>query len=206
MLRFPGATWTSSHVYGEGSVNQDLKLCYFHIPKCASMWMREYLSVISGWAGVNFVTDDLTDFAPLIILRDPVKRWISHCPAREKISHMSENIQEIDNLFDNLESWLHDEHSARQTDFVAGLDLSRAVYFYCDQDLALNVEHFFHSRDVNFNAPAPINEQDTDLITKQATKTWQDLLSRPKYYSKFRETFAEDYALIESVKFYKHDN
>ena len=209
MSRFPGATWTSSHVYGEGSANQQLKLCYFHIPKCASMWMRKYLSIMprGGWAGVNFVTDDLADFVPLIILRDPVRRWISHCPAREKISTMLEDVQEIDDLFDNLESsWLYDEHSAKQTDFIAGLDLSRAVYFYCDSDLARNVEHFFHSRNVNFDAPDPINEQETDPITKLATKTWQELLSRPKYYSKFREVFAADYALIESVRFYKHDN
>jgi hypothetical protein len=120
---------------------------------------------------------------------------------------MLEDVQEIDDLFDNLESsWLYDEHSAKQTDFIAGLDLSRAVYFYCDSDLARNVEHFFHSRNVNFDAPDPINEQETDPITKLATKTWQELLSRPKYYSKFREVFAADYALIESVRFYKHDN
>jgi len=208
MSRFPGATWTSSHVYGEGSANQQLKLCYFHIPKCASMWMRKYLSIMpgSGWSRINFVTEDLTDFVPLIILRDPVRRWISNCPAREKMPIIAANINQTDNLFDNLESWLYDEHSTKQTDFIAGLDLSRAVYFYCDSDLARNVEHFFHSRNVNFDTPGPINEQETDPVTKRAAKTWQELLSRPKYYSKFREVFAADYALIESVRFYKHDN
>ena len=168
--------------------------------------MRKYLSVVSGWERVNFATDDLTDFTPLIILRDPVRRWISNVPAHNKISSMAEDVKETDNLFDNLESWLYDEHSARQTDFIAGLDLSRAVYFYCNSDLACNVKHFLHSLNVNFDAPAPINEQATDLITKQAATIWQELLSRPKYYSKFREIFAADYALIESVKFYKHDN
>jgi len=80
------------------------------------------------------------------------------------------------------------------------------VYFYCDSDLSRNVEHFFRSRNVNFDTPDPINEQETDPVTILATKTWQELLSRPKYYSKFREVFAADYALIESVRFYKHDN
>ncbi len=206
MSRFPGATWTSSHVYGEGSVNQKLKLCYFHIPKCASMWMRKIVANTSGWSSANFTTDDLSNLEPLIVLRDPIRRWVSSCPAREKMSNISSTTQEFDELFDNLESWLYDEHTAKQTDFIAGLDLSRAVYFYCDNNLSHNVEHFLQARGINFTAPDPINKQETDTITKQAIKNWQELLSRPKYYSKFCEVFAPDYALIESVKFYKHDN
>ena len=206
MPRFPGATWTSSHVYGEGYANQELKLCYFHIPKCASMWMRKLISNTGGWLSTNFATDDLTDFVPLIILRDPIQRWVSNCPARGKILTISKDPQDLDRLFDNLESWLYDEHSAKQTDFIAGLDLSRAVYFYCDKDLSRNVEYFLQAQGINFTAPAPVNEQETDEITKQSAKIWQELLSQSKYHNRFREIFAADYKLIESVKFYKHDN
>ena len=206
MSQFPGATWTSSHVYGQGTINAALGVCYFNIPKCASMWMRKCISQMEHWWGCNFVTDDLGSSIPLIILRDPVQRWISNGPAREQIPKIYKDVQALDKIFDDLESWLHDEHSARQTDFIAGLDQTNAIYFYCDQDLSCNVEHFFRSRGVEFTAPALINEQTKDSATEQATKIWQELLSRPKYYNKFQETFAADYKLIESVKFYKHDN
>lgn len=206
MSQFPGATWTSSHVYGDGSANQQLKLCYFWIPKCASMWMRKVIAVTGGWKSVNFSIDDLSDYEPLIILRDPIQRWVSNCPAREKMPTISKNVQEIDGLFEDLESWLYDEHSAKQKDFIAGLDLSRAVYFYCDSDLSRNVEHFLQARGVNVTMPAPTNEQATDVMTKQSAKIWQELLTQPKYHARFCEVFADDYKLIESVKFYKHDN
>jgi hypothetical protein len=158
------------------------------------------------WWKCNFTTDDLGHSRPLIILRDPIQRWISAVPAREHMQRISADERGLDGLFNNLESWLYDEHSARQTDFIAGLDQTNAIYFYCDKDLSRNVEHFLQAQGVNFTAPAPTNEQETDVLTKQSAKIWQELLSRPKYYSKFRETFAADYALIESVKFYKHDN
>jgi hypothetical protein len=170
------------------------------------MWMRKLISNTGGWLSTNFATDDLTDFVPLIILRDPIQRWVSNCPARGKILTTSKDPQDLDRLFDNLESWLYDEHSAKQTDFIAGLDLSRAVYFYCDKDLSRNVEYFLRAQGINFTAPAPVNEQETDEITKQSAKIWQELLSRSKYHNRFREIFAADYKLIESVKFYKHDN
>jgi hypothetical protein len=155
---------------------------------------------MSHWQSCNFTITDLDHTTPLIILRDPVRRWISQVPARE---NMPSN---YDKVFNDLESWLYDEHSARQTDFIAGLDQTNAIYFYCDKNLSRNVEHFLQIKGINFTAPAPINEQDTDAITKQSAKTWQDILSQPKYHDIFREVFAADYKLIESVKFYKHDN
>ena len=164
------------------------------------MWMRKCISQMDHWRMCNFITTDLDNTIPLIILRDPIQRWISVAPAR---GNMPRNYDEV---FDNLESWLYDEHSAKQTDFIAGLDQTNAIYFYCDQDLSRNVEHFLQTRGVNFTAPAPVNEQATDAITKESAKTWQEILSQPKYHDRFCEVFAADYKLIESVKFYKHEN
>jgi hypothetical protein len=152
------------------------------------------------WWKCNFTTSDLNQCIPLIVLRDPIQRWISAAPARENMP------RNYDSMFDNLESWLYDEHSARQTDFIAGLDQTNAIYFYCDNDLSHNVEHFLQTKGVNVTAPAPVNEQATDATTTQSAKIWQEVLSQPKYHTRFCEVFAADYKLIESVKFYKHDN
>lgn len=207
MSRFRGPTWTSSHVYGQGFINRTLALCYFNTPKCASMWMRKCISHMDNWQACNFVTDNLDNISPIIILRDPVRRWISASPAKEKILRgLFQDTHEINLFFNNIESWLHDEHSARQTDFIAGLDLSNAVYFYCDQDLSKNIEHFFQSFGINFFSPGPINEQENTPLALQAKQIWQDILSQPKFQHKFREVFAEDYKLIESVKFYRYDD
>ena len=135
MSRFPGPTWTSSHVYGQGLVNQQKKFCYFNIPKCASMWMRKYLSDMGkeqleySWANCNFTSDNLDKHIPLVLLRDPVDRWISACPAIGVIENIVTNVRAIANVLVQIDSWMADEHTTPQFDFIDGLNLSQAVYF-----------------------------------------------------------------------------
>ena len=208
---FPGPSWTSSHVYGEGAMNLQKKFCYFHIPKCASMWMRKYLSDMGehhtdgDWVECNFTRDHIDDFTKIIILRDPVKRWISALPFKDSVVSAVNNTPEtFDSVFENLEDWLYDEHSARQTSFIAGLDLSNTVFFWCDQNLATNMEDFFVKRGFkNTQPPPPVNEHDDSIDTTDIIKAWQQVLSTPKYLDSFRKTFSKDYELINSVEFYK---
>jgi hypothetical protein len=110
----------------------------------------------------------------------------------------------MDRVFNDIEHWLHDEHVARQTSFIAGLDLSKAVFFWCDQDLARNVEDFFINQGfVHTTPPPPINEQNRNSLTVDAANKWRQILSQPRYLDTFRKTFADDYKLINSVDFYK---
>ena len=74
------------------------------------------------------------------------------------------------NIFENLQEWLYDEHHARQTSFIAGLDLSNTVFFWCDENLAINMEDFFikqglpvHKLVIDFKGEAqPVDNNKTE--------------------------------------------
>lgn len=208
IVRFPGPTWTSSHRYGEGEKNVQRKLVYYHIPKCASIWMREYTLQMSHatnepWVATYFTEEPLDDYVKIIILRDPVTRWLSVCPAKDKIQRMVPNTAQCDRLFDELESWLQDEHLAPQSDFIQGLDLSRAVWFWVDQDLSSKMQRFVseHITD-RVTAPPVMNASPSDNHTKNAVKCWNALFEIPKYLDRLKQLYQRDYQLIDSIKFY----
>jgi hypothetical protein len=209
MSRYPGATWTSSHIYGQGRKNVKHRLFYVQIPKCASMWVRKYLDQIGQpvsdiWVFGNFAVDSLDEFQYIVILRDPIKRWLSNCPAPRRISNASKDQRSIDFIFDNLKSWQWDEHSAPQFDFVNGLDFSKVVFFYLDKHLSKNLQHFFEQQGfTNTVAPAPINEQSQDTTTVESVSAWQKLLEDPVNLERFKQAFAQDYKLIDSTNFYR---
>lgn len=107
--KFPRATWKSSHVYGEGQKNDLRKLCYWQIPKCASMWMRSYLVQLGQdryediWTAANFTIDNMDGYKSVVLLRDPVERWISACPIREKVAELANKYDDVDSIFENLD-------------------------------------------------------------------------------------------------------
>lgn len=209
MSRFPGPTWTSSHVYGQGVMNLQKKFCYFNIPKCASMWMRKYLSDMGkhhadhAWLGCNFTSDNLDGYTPLVLLRDPVERWISACPALGVVENIITNADAIAGVLECFDSWMEDEHTTPQFDFIDGLDLSQAVYFYCDHNLSKNIQHFFQTQGIDAVVPDPTNIKPDTLEFQSASVAWKKFFTDPTVMPVFTKKFARDYALIESVKFYQ---
>ena len=208
--QLPGATWTSNHIYGQGQKNIARKLAYYHIPKCASVWMRLCLALHGQassddtWVPTSFVDDPLDDYQKIFILRDPVERWISNCPALDVIDKIAQNVNSTDNLFEHLAEWFYDEHAAAQFDFINGCDVSNAVWFRCDSNLSRNVEDFFCSqRFSNYSVPAIVNQQSQDQSTAKSVEVWRQLLTTPKYLEKFKTVYQKDYQLIDAVAFYK---
>ena len=208
MTKF-GPTWKSSHPYGQGCMNNKRKLYYCQIPKCASMWMREYLAQLGAgapyediWDGATADTVGIEEYTPIIFLRDPMKRWLSNCPAVDNIVGAVD--YPSNSIFQNFESWLWDEHSARQIDFIQWLDLSKAVFFYCDDNLSKNVEHYFIKQGFrNIKVPDIVNRQKVDDKTVASVQAWKQIFSIPKYLQVFQDTYAKDYNLINSVDFYR---
>ena len=174
------------------------------------MWMREYLSDMGkqhmdhGWLGCNFTSDNLDGFTPLVLLRDPVERWISACPALGVVENIVTDPRAIVDVLERFDSWMTDEHTTPQFDFIDGLDLSRAVYFYCDHNLSKNVEHFFQAQGIDVIVPNPTNVKPIDPEYQSATVAWKKFFADPAVMPVFTKKFARDYALIESVKFYRN--
>ena len=210
--QFPGATWTSSHVYGQGLINHARGLTYYNTPKCASMWMRKYIIELGVntndvWHSHNFVEADTSMFTPIILVRDPVERWLSHCPMAEFLPGAIDNTEVINSVFENFLDLLKDEHASPQYDFIDGLDLTNAVYFMCDKTLSGRLNRFFDSQGfAKVSPPSPVNEADaqSNIESLKISKVlWRQLFANPEYFDIFKQAFARDYNLINSVKFYK---
>ena len=206
--RFKGPSWSSSHVYGEGEKNTARKLAYYHTPKCASVWARAFLAQqtkADAWEPTNFLDETLDDYTKIVVVRDPVERWISACPGRDVVADFDSH--QLSQLFDNLKSWQADEHTAPQFDFIDGLDLSNAVYFMCDDTLSVKMQHFFHLQGFeNYQAPDVTNARDDDTLTRQSSRIWRNILSKPEYFSRFKIAYKQDYDLLESIKLYAISN
>jgi hypothetical protein len=207
--RFPGATWASSHVYGQCSINHTKKLMYIKIPKCASSWCDQYLanlgstSLDNTWHGGNFTDPLLSDYQPIVILRDPIQRWISVMPAREKLPTVMKSESELASIRSHLKDFLVDEHLAPQTDFISGVDLSRAVFFWCDDNLDKKFSEFIGQSELgNVAVPEKLNVGPEDTV-KQC---WQLLLERDDFRNEFTNLYQNDYKLISGTKFYPHQN
>jgi hypothetical protein len=210
--KFPGATWTSSHVYGQGLINRARGLTYYNTPKCASMWMRAYIEVLGTnkddvWHSHSFVDEDTSAYRPIVLVRDPVERWLSHCPLAEFLPGAIDNPGVIGSVFANFSDLLKDEHSAPQYDFIDGLDLTNAVYFMCDRTLSDRLNRFFDSQGfAKVTPPGPVNEAGVQENIESITRSkaiWRQLLANPEYFAIFQQAFARDYELINSVQFYQ---
>jgi hypothetical protein len=174
------------------------------------MWMRAYLNKLSttqndAWVSNNFTEQSGSGYSPIVLVRDPVERWISMCPGVDQMPNIAKRETSIDRIFANFRDWTQDEHTTPQYDFIDGLDLTTAVYFWCDKNLSTNVKHFFDSTGFpNIEPPAPVNEQPKTTQFKESSEIWREILSRSKYLDQFKETFKRDYDLINRVKFYGH--
>jgi hypothetical protein len=207
--KFGGPAWTSSHVYGDCSVNYKRSLYYVNIPKCASTWVIEYLSLLGTttcdtWLGANFTQDALDSLTPLIFLRDPLKRFLSHCPINPEIINIASDKWRTEYVMNRFDELLHDEHTSRQTDFCQGIDLTNAVFFYCDNSLSINFSHYLKLH--NFPAiPAPnmANVGPNDQVMQQAKQSWKSILDQPEYAKIFKQVYQNDFDLIEKAQFYR---
>lgn len=171
--------------------------------------MRRYIAQqgevdwMDRWEPTYFLNEPLDDYRKIIILRDPVERWISNCPAPGVIIDVAKDKKSIDDLFDDIKTWQYDEHAAPQINFIKGLDLSNAIWFFCDNNLSSSLQRFFMSEGFkSYSAPEVINQQSTDPLIKQSAQVWRKLLQIPENFKRFQEAYQEDYKLIRSVKFY----
>jgi hypothetical protein len=107
-------------------------------------------------------------------------------------------------IFDKFHVLLRDEHTAPQLDFVNGIDLSNAVYFWCDHTLSEKMKKFLDGKGFDsVEPPSPINEQPTTENFKTSVDLWENLLQVPQWLNVFKKAYAKDYDLISRVQFYK---
>lgn len=203
IIEFDIREWAhKGHCYGECMSHPDSDLMYVHIPKNATSWTKPNLQDW-GWEFYNYHTDGLNKTA-IVVLRDPVERWLSGIAEYFALYHSdisyNESLQRI--IFDRI---TFDDHTEKQVKFIQGLDTDRCIFLWCDdtyraqfsqlvsERLGANRYHRYEYQHVS--------EQDRDR--KHFKTIFKKLLyQEPKYLEQVQQHFALDYKLIKQIKFY----
>jgi hypothetical protein len=176
---------------------------YVYIPKNASSWTKPNL-IDWGWEFYNFHTDNLNKHA-LVILRDPVERWVSGIAEYLALYHtdMQAPFYETERLiFDRI---TFDDHTEKQVKFLEGIDTDNCTFMMCDGKYRENFSKFIaeHLGDNKYHKYEYQHVSENCPTRSRFKRVFQTLVNNnPKYLERIKHHFADDYELIKQVKFY----
>ena len=184
----------------------DSELMYVHIPKNASSWTKPNL-LDWNWEFYNYHTDNLYHKHAMVVLRDPIERWLSGIAEYMYLKHRNLDIAHLSNAFFNLvfDRIAFDDHTDLQVLFLQNLNLSNCTFFWCDESYRENFSDFLNSNGMpnkyhSYNYQHVTNEEP---IRSRFHKLFKQVLANnSKYKQQLHWYFAKDYKLIESVQFY----
>jgi len=180
------------HRLGECWVDKNKSTAFIPIPKNASSFVKGCLLGSS-----QFIYHDnlVTTNQYLITLRDPIERWTSGVA-----QFLGTEIDNKLNLRDLINDITFDDHTELQTYFLQGVDLDRCVFLRVDQNLRINIKRWLveNNYQVDIDTIPNINEG------KEIFKKWVNALidNDQQFKLKLYTHYAEDYELINRVKFY----
>jgi len=193
------------HAFGECMSHVDSAFMYVYIPKNASSWTKPNLKDW-GWEFYNYHTDGLNKTA-IVVLRDPVERWLSGIAEYFTLYHDDVDGIEYNNglrsiIFDRI---TFDDHTEKQVKFLQGLDTERCIFLWCDDTYRTNFSHLVreHLGDNQYDRYEYQHVSENDQHRKRFKTIFKQLLDQePMYLNKIKDYFEADYKLIEQIKFY----
>jgi hypothetical protein len=139
---------------------------YVNIPKNASSWMKEKFNRRE----YNYINDPI-DATFIVVLRDPVSRWISGaaqafvgCSPQSPYFFLNIGFNAI---FDHV---VIDEHTAPQTMFLDEINHDRTVWFNCDPNLIKNWKSWSSKKIVPVPNRLSVWKQFSNRLKLSATK------------------------------------
>ena len=192
------------HAFGECMSRADSDYMYVYIPKNASSWTKPNLRDLS-WEFYNYHTDHLNKRA-LVVLRDPVDRWVSGMAEYLFLNHRFSSLMDSDVWDLIFHRITFDDHTERQINFLHGLDTDRCVFIRCDVHYRKNFSAFvsqeLHYPNRYFNyEPQHVSADSPDRL-RFKTILEMVMSANHSYERRIREYFELDYELISQVKFY----
>jgi hypothetical protein len=181
------------HRLGECWTNNGLT--FINIPKNASSFVKGYL-LSEGWQHSNSLVDSRQY---LVILRDPVDRWLSGIAQYQFNS--SRYDMDIDSTFKEI---TFDDHTELQSYFLQSVDLSKTAFLKFDDNLKLNLIKYFKTQghDIGWREIPNINSSAGDRRGTIKATMQEYLANNPGYMLQLKKHFAADYELINKVTFY----
>ena len=196
---------TKGHVFGECMSHSNGDLMYVNIPKNASSWTKPNL-LDFNWEIYNYHTDNLYYKTAMIVLRDPVDRWTSGIAEYLYLYHRdwantAFTTELLDLIFDKI---AFDDHTEKQVYFIEGLDLSRCVFFYFDDNYRENFSNFLAENGMpnKYHRYEKQHVSNNEPVRRNFKEIFNRELQNSKYYNQIKDYFKQDYELINSVKYY----
>jgi hypothetical protein len=213
----------STYVAVDPSVNNVSGLVYVHIPKNASCWIKYHLNQVQSNV-YNYYHQgfDAGKHLALVVLRDPVERWIS-AMGQILVGNKPDWHMHVDNLDWNKVTTkiLHNNHTQPQHEFFANIPHDRIVWFRCNDFLKNNFKNFL--KEYNFNLDLLSEENDVNNIFNITKKVPQRIVNdfqtprqqqivdkillilnkHPEYIERIKNLYQQDYKLFNSVPYYE---
>jgi hypothetical protein len=204
-------------------VNYISGLVYVHVPKNASCWVKHHLcqtqSIFYNYYHQGF---DVEKNLALVILRDPIERWISAMGQILVGYNTPGHPLHIDKLnWDQITTKIfRNNHTQPQHEFFANIPQDRIVWFYCNRSLKDKFQHFLTQYRVNitwlpenqdldnkFNITKKVPEKIINDYLAPAQQIIVDKIKKvleyhPEYIERIKNLYQEDYNLINSVPYY----
>jgi hypothetical protein len=219
----------SGHPMGESErIAVDPEVCgvealiYVNIPKNASCWVKHHLSQCqSTFYNYYHQGFDATRNLALIVLRDPVERWISGM-SQILIGYKPGHFMHVDCLdWEKVTSELvRNNHVQPQHEFFANIPHDCIVWFRCDEFLEetfsaflkkynLGIHWLSENQDVDnqFNITKKIQARTVNDHSRPPQQQIVDkiktvLEQHPEYVERLKNLYQDDYTLFNMVPYY----
>lgn len=203
------------YFFGNCYASENFDLMYIPIEKNVTKVVSSMLRK-QGFQEYNFHKESRYNVPAVIILRDPVERWISgvveylllvYMDTKQSLNNMTRHNLTPEKVFEQIN---FDAHTFPQSWFLQGL-ISDCDYIWFDQNKKPQLietvfkylgEHNYNDKLLYLGEYTHSNKPISDQ-KQQLTKLYKDMLEQnPDLLQKIKNFYAQDYELINSVKFY----
>jgi len=191
------------HNYGQGSFCKDRKIFAIDIPKNASSAGKHFYNK-NNFVEANFTDKDVNPEKFIVIMRDPVQRWVSGVTeylageyGNLKFTNVSDYINNkllIELIFDQL---VFDAHTFPQIAFLEDLKMEKIDFYYHDNDVYNKIAYYnqFDTHIKKSNGKS--NSTDKLYVYNRILEELQD----PDKLKKVQRMYYCDYKLFDEIKF-----
>jgi hypothetical protein len=192
------------HLIGGGMLSPNKEYFYLNIPKNASTFTTNLLKD-NGWTHWNLTNGTYKNV--IIVLRDPIDRWVSgvstylcsyvlgeNYGSDHFVADYNEAVERL--LFDTI---VFDDHTAPQTVFVNEIpNISKRLYITLDHKTLVDSISTMTGHLLNVTDGLDDNSKETNYDNNQLSNFIRGRLT-PSLEQKLKNAYADDYRLLQNT-------